>query len=209
MAATIGDIYEVNVNYAGPGGLAQNNFGFECVTNVAGDAQANLGAAFQTALVKSASGGLMYAMANSWQSTNLHVQDVKPGTLATYIRSYTAVVGRLAAESLPPQCCSVLSLRTALKGRSYRGRIYLPGLPETYDTAGALTATAVTDIGTIITNLLGVFGPAGTNGDWRLGVISRYLNKVKRAVPVITQVTSASLDAYVMSQRRRVAGVGR
>lgn len=209
MAATIGDIYQVSIIYALPSGGAQVNLGFECVTNVAGDAQANLGAAVQTALVKNTSGGLFYTVCDDASSQRLEVEDVKPGTLATYIRTYAAVAGSEAASEItPPQCAVLMSLRTALKGRSYRGRMYLPGVPESGQNAGTLGASFKTAMDTIPANLLAVFGPAGTNGDWRLGIISRYLNGVKRAVPVITQVTSATIDGTVRTQRRRVVGVG-
>lgn len=208
MSATIGDIYEVNFNLAQPGGVAQNNFGFECVTNVAGDAQANLGAAFQTALVKNTSGGLLYGVSSQFSSTNLHVQDVKPGSLATYIRTYSTVSGSNLTDPLPPQDAVCYSLRTALKGRSYRGRFYLAGVPKENTAGGTLTAGAITVYTTILTQLLAVFGPAGSNGDWRLCVISRYHNGIKRPSPVSTQVTSGSMDSVIRTQRRRVSGVG-
>jgi hypothetical protein len=209
MAATIGDIYAVSVIFSQPGGTAQCNFGFECVTNVAGDAQANLGAAFQTAMIKNTSGGLLNEVYSTTTTSRLEVEDVKPGTLATYVRTYSPVAGSaVSGESAPPQCAVVLSMRTALKGRSYRGRVYIPGLAETSQNAGQIASAGIAAYAAMATQLLAVFGPAGSNGDWRLAVISRYANKLKRLQPVATQVTSITADQTIRTQRRRVLGVG-
>lgn len=206
MSATVGDIYQVDVEYVGPGGAQFNTFGFVCVTNVAGDAQTNLAAAFKTAMVKNTSGGLLYGMAGDMSSSTLHVEDVKPGVLATLDYSYAAVAGSSIQANLPPQCAVLISAKTGTKGRSYRGRFYLPGPVQTDETDGLLSGAAVTAYTTIPTQLLSVFGPAGTNGDWRYAVISRYSNKQKRAVPIATQVTSLALDPVIATQRRRRYG---
>lgn len=203
MSAQVGDIREVLVNYTIPRGRAQNTFGFECVTNVAGADQANLASAFRTAMVKQTSGGLLYGMANDCACDSIWVDDVKPGTLARYVDASATVAGSSIQADLPPQCAVLYSLKTALKGRSYRGRFYLPGPVQTDETDGAWSAGAITAYTTILTQLLAVFGPAGSNGDWRLGVISRFSNKQKRAQPIITQVTSISLDPLVATQRPR------
>lgn len=203
MAAVIGDIREVRVNYTIPRGRAQNNFGFECVTNVAGADQAALATAFRTAMVKATSGGLLYGMANDCSCDSLWVDDVKPGTAARYIDASAVVAGSSAQADLPPQCAVLYSMKTALKGRSYRGRFYLPGPVQTDETDGAWSAGAITAYTTILTQLLAVFGPSGSNGDWRLAVVSRFANKQKRTVPVSTQVTSISLDPLVATQRPR------
>lgn len=209
MGAVLGDIYAVSVIYNLPGGIAQTNYGFQCIATVAGEAQQALGAAFQTALLKNTSGGLLHGTHNSVSSSRLWVTDVKPGELATYIRTYSAVAGDEASgEALPPQCAAVLSLRTALKGRSYRGRVYLPGMGEVSQSGGTWIAAQQAKYATIAAQLLAVFGPSGTNTDWRLAVISRWLNKVERATPVAVEVNAISADNLVRTQRRRVVGVG-
>lgn len=208
MAANQGDVYQVSVRYLGTGGFSFNGFGFVAAQAVAGDAQLDLGAAFQTAMIKSSSGGLLYGMNSSYGSTRLEVADIVPGVLATYERSYANVPGSDASDSLPPQCAVVFSLGTALKGRSYRGRFYLPGVCEGSTLAGALTAAATTNYLTISAQLLAVFGPSGSNANWRLAVISRYLNGVERVTPVGTPVTSVTLNTTIYTQRRRVAGYG-
>lgn len=208
MAASIGDIYEAQVIYNSPWGVLQNNFGFVAIASVAGDAQADLANAFKTALVKNTSGGLLYPVVDDVYCAEVDVEDVKPGTLATYLLTFSAIAGYLSADPLPPQTSAVLSHRTALKGRSYRGRTYLPPASEDFQAGGTWTGTAITAFSTVATQLLAVFGPSGSNTNWRFAVISRYLNGVLRAAPIATQVTSISVDTRVLSQRRRVLGVG-
>jgi len=203
----VGDITQIIVRYLSDTGIKVNTFGFICVTNVA-NGLSNLESAFRTAMIKNTSGGLLYAVSSFYSVDSLLVEDVKPGTAASYESSFTAVSGADTGDPLPPQCASVFSLRTGLKGRSYRGRFFLPATSETNQANGAVIGAYTTKLNTISAQLLAVFGPAGTNGDWRLGVISRYLNKVQRTTPVCTQVTSISIDPVLHTQRRRVYGVG-
>lgn len=202
-----GDIAQVSVVYNTPAGIAQNNFGF---VNILADAGglASLASKFTTAMVKNTSGGLLYEQVDDNFVTEVDVEDVKPGTAATYVYTFSAVSGRLAGDPVPAQIAAVLSLRTDLKGRSYRGRVYLPGISELDVDMKSFNAGAITAFSTIATQLLAVFGPAGSDTQWRLAVISRWNNKVKRATPVATQVTSIAVDTIPFSQRRRVFGVG-
>lgn len=208
MAAVIGDIYQVQVLYDFGTMRLQNNFGFTCVTNVAGDAQAALASAFRTALVKNTSGGLLYGLVDDVSVTEIDVEDVKPGTLATYVSTAAAVLGTDAQDPLPPSVALVATLHTALKGRSYRGRFYHGVYSEAGQSGGVWAAGVLTSAGTIATQLLAVFGPAGSNGDWRLSVISRFTAGAERPTPIATQVTAISLDSAVRNQRRRQIGVG-
>lgn len=205
--SAIGDIVQIVVPYVGPPGTLINDFGFVCVTSVS-DGLNNLANAFNTAMVKNSSGGLLHPVADDYVVSSVVAEDVKPGTAASVEITITPVAGFLAADPLPPQCSAVLSWRTALKGRAYRGRTYLPPSTEDAQSNGNWTSGALTDFNATITHLLEVFGPSGTNGDWRLAVISRVLNGVTRVTPVATQVTSGSVDSRVRTQRRRVLGVG-
>lgn len=208
MAASSGDIYAVRVQYSGPGGISENGLAFAARQAVAGDAQLDLANAFRTALIKNTSGGLLYGMTTNFSCTTIRVEDVKPGTLATFEQSAAAVAGNDAGQALPPQNAVVITLYTAVKGRSYRGRIYLPGVSENAWDGSAMVGAILTNYLTIPTQLLAVFGPSGSNANWQLVVVSRYLNKIKRATPVGTAVTSAVVDPIIHTQRRRVLGVG-
>lgn len=208
MAANAGDLRSVRVQYSGPGGIYENSFGFAARQAVAGDDLADLASAFRTALIKNTSGGLLYGLASLVSVTTIRVEDVKPGTVATQDSVAGAVAGSNAGDPLPAQCALVFTLATLVKGRSYRGRFYLPGVTEDEVTAGTLNGASVTSFTTIGTQLGAVFGPSGSNANWQLVVISRYLNGVKRATPVGTAVTTIVLDPVIRTQRRRVFGVG-
>lgn len=207
MASQVGDLAEVRFRWSGPGGIAENTFGFKCKLADAGGI-ANLGSVFATALAKNTSGGLLYNMTSDYSSSELLVEDVKPGTVATVSVTYATVSGTSGVDSLPPQCAVLFSLYTGTKGRSYRGRFYRPGIAEDQTGHGVLSAGMVTSMQTIAAQLMAVFGPSGSDTHWQLVVISRFLNKVKRATPVGTEVDAIALDTYVRTQRRRVLGVG-
>lgn len=202
-----GDLAEVRVRWATPGGIAENTFGFKCKAADSGGI-ANLASVFETAMIKNTSGGLVYTMPNSYSTNHLLVEDVKPGTVATVTASYTNVAGTSGVDSLPPQCAVLFSLYTGTKGRSYRGRFYRPGIAEDLQASGIINSTLVTACETIGTQLDAVFGPSGSDPHWQLCVISRYLNGIKRATPVGTEVTAIIVDTVVRTQRRRVLGVG-
>jgi hypothetical protein len=208
MSANTGDLYAVHVLYTTPGGVAENTFGFAARQAVAGDAQTDLANAFRTAMIKNTSGGLLFNMTAGFSCTTIRVEDVKPGTLATVESVAAAVTGNDAGQALPPQNAVVMTLYTASKGRSYRGRVYLPGVSENAWDGSAMPGAVLTNYLTIPTQLGAVFGPGGSNANWSLVVISRYLNKVKRGTPVGTAVTSIVVDPIIHTQRRRVLGVG-
>jgi hypothetical protein len=154
-------------------------------------------------MVKNTSGGLLYGMANDCATASMNVDDVVPGTAARLVYAYASVAGSNSNADLPPQCAVLFSAKTALKGRSYRGRFYVPGPVQTDETDGILSGTAITAYSTIATQLLAVFGPSGSNANWAYAIISRYHNKQKRTLPVGTPVISVSLDPVIATQRPR------
>lgn len=59
--------------------------------------------------------------------TNLFVQKVRPLPAAIpRLTNADAGAGLVAGDPLPPQTCGLIALQTALAGRSFRGRIYVP-----------------------------------------------------------------------------------
>lgn len=202
------DLVELDVNWNLAGaGLAQNTFGFKCI-NVGGATLASLATAFKTALVHGTAGGFLFQTSSSLSTSSITVKDIKPGTAVSYEYVYTPVAGQVTGDMLPPQCAFVYSLKTALKGRSYRGRFYLPGIPEVLNVGGQCAAASLANMVAVGTQLYTVFGPGGTNTDWQLVVISRWLNHAKRVTPVGTPVESIEFDPTIRTQRRRVLGVG-
>lgn len=85
--------------------------------------------------------------------------------------------GTLAStgQLLPTFNAAVVSVRTALAGRSRRGRFFLGGLREDYVAGNVLDPNYLSRVQTYINALLAAFGPSGSVGSERLVVHSRKL----------------------------------
>lgn len=95
--------------------------------------------------------------------------------------------------SIPQQAC-LLKLTTALRGRSYRGRIYLPFIDESQTSSGKITTGTVTSMATAWATFL---TDMGTDG-WTL-VVASYLHSTAQAV------TGLTVESESATQRRRMS----
>lgn len=99
----------------------------------------------------------------------------------------------------------VATLRTDLRGRNYRGRMYIAGhrSADVQDTLQATTAH--------ITSLLAALAALKTAIE-ALGavwvIVSHFVNKLPRAEGLKTPITALAMDPYWDSQRRRLFGRG-
>jgi len=116
------------------------------------------------------------------------------------------LVGTLTGPSLPNNCALVITKRTPLRGRSYRGRIYHPGLGEADVTANAVAAARVTALLTAY-GALRTFTAGAKN--YYMCVVSRYTDNAPRVTGIATRVNGFTTDGMVDSQRRRLPGRGR
>lgn len=177
---------------------------------------------------------LHYVKASPWDNTTLtqlcaaavskwaaHFASFMPNTLslveiiATDMASNTGpvvnfgtglpIVGGTTNPSLPNNCSVVVTKRTALRGRSYRGRIYHPGLTE----GMVIDNQVVTASLTLTMNAWNQFKVLAIGGDEALlCVVSRIQNDVPLATGIATLVTQLTSDGLVDSQRRRLPGRG-
>lgn len=109
--------------------------------------------------------------------------------------------GTISGLQLPTGTALCATLRTDLRGRNYRGRMYLPGIPLTkQESATNATNAYIADLLTALAALKTVI--EGLGAIWV--VVSHYLNKVARANGVKTPITAISMDSYFDSQRRRL-----
>lgn len=114
--------------------------------------------------------------------------------------------GTNAFAAMPNNVTLAVTLRTAQRGRSYRGRIYHIGLTEPQVTDNEVVPTIITLLSTAYAALLN----AANFGGCELAVISRQLNNVPRLIGVATPVIDTVIaDPVVDSQRRRLPGRGR
>lgn len=128
----------------------------------------------------------------------LDALDVNNGLHKEYTTGWTAA-GSIASAGPPPNCTTAIKLSTAFSGRSFRGRIYWPGLAGNQISSGLLTTTArdaiVAAVNTLRTSL-------ATGGD-ALAVVSYCSGGGWRSSAVVTPVTGVSGHTTINSQRRR------
>jgi len=107
------------------------------------------------------------------------------------------VPGSGGTSATPSECAPVITLRTNKRGRSYRGRIYLPCPNSSWiDTSGRLLAGTRDSTVAQLTGLMAALGGPSVAPFWELGVAS-YLRSEFTPVSVIT------MDLDVDVQRRR------
>lgn len=105
----------------------------------------------------------------------------------------------------PNNVSLTVQFKTALRGRSYRGRNYWPALTDGVVVNNEVTAAHVDAIVAVYTAFLGVVA-AG----WTWVVISRFTNNAPRNEGVTVPVqTALVVDNIVDSQRRRLPKRGR
>jgi hypothetical protein len=134
------------------------------------------------------------------------VVDVRPGT-SPLGEAACAAPGGAADDVMPPNDSLCVTLRTDVKGRTGRGRMYLNGYPEGSANGGYWEAAAQDAASALATALLTNFGQDGALPNMLWGVISRFEFKVKREVPAFTPINSFTVHNEVRSLRRRAVGV--
>jgi len=108
-----------------------------------------------------------------------------------------AAVGTAGGNTLPSEVAHVVTVRTGTRGRSYRGRIYLPASTATHiDATGSLLAADVTTTLAQFTGCAAALGGPAVAPFWELGVAS-YLHNV------FTPLSLFTMDAKCDVQRRR------
>jgi len=145
-------------------------------------------------------------------SVDLSLREVTITDLATATGySYTQAAptpnptGDVNAPGLPGSVAACVSFRTNNRGRSFRGRNYVPGICEASVQGNTIDNTAVTGIVAAYNQLVG----GGIASPWEFVVISRFANNAPRAAGVATPVSAVVMvDNNVDSQRRRLTGRG-
>ena len=145
------------------------------------------------------------------QSTVVRLVQIKAtdmrteGARGVILAAQPGDVGTHGSPMLPLNVAAVISLKTILRGRSYRGRVYHPGLCEDQVTNSNIATATAADLTAAygdFTQISTVVGPA------TLAVASRYHNGLPRTQGVLTQVTTVICQSVVGSQRRRLPGRG-
>lgn len=146
-------------------------------------------------------------LSNNIALREVYGTDLSSASGGTHTRTYTTPVpGSVVGESLPANCALCVSLRTAQRGRSFRGRSYVAGIPEE-----ASANSVVSNV--VAAPLLAAYQTLITSGDYTerfpLVVVSRVADGAPRVTGVATPIVTAVLTNQVISsQRRRLPGRG-
>ena len=115
------------------------------------------------------------------------------------------IAGENTGAAMPNNVAMCMSIRSAVGGRSGRGRNYIPGLPRSVFAANTLDATFAAALTGAYSDILAAGGDAG----WEAVVVSRFTGGLPRTTGVANAVTSNFfVDRIVDSMRRRLPGRG-
>lgn len=144
-------------------------------------------------------------------STNLVLEQIVATDLSAQIspqatvESGSLLIGDIPGDSAPNNAALCVSLRSAFRGRSARGRNYVAGIPDSARTRSRVDDTFITAIVDAYEQLLTV-GPQ-TSSTWV--VVSTRSNKQPRAEGVFLPVVSVLVvDNVLDSMQRRLPGRG-
>jgi len=112
------------------------------------------------------------------------------------------IVGTAVGNPVANQVAMVVTLQTAKRGRSYRGRNYWPGLPlASLASTASWGPTAVSDMDAAYLNLITALATPG----WVISILSRVQGKVHLTTGVATQVVSVRANAVLGTIRGRLS----
>ena len=112
--------------------------------------------------------------------------------------------GVQGGSMLPPQDAAIITWRTGFIGRKYRGRTYMPAIPELSQSGGVLDNASQLRYAAYAGALMSAFEADATG---RL-VLYHKATKTVIAPPAPTTITSFVVRSVVYTQRRRTLGVG-
>lgn len=152
--------------------------------------------------VANVSGDYADIIAPTVSITGFRVRNKTQPTFGTDYTLPSPILGTLTGHALPPQTAAVISWRTGLIGRRFRGRTYVWPATEDVQNEGQWGVGYVSALTAFGSSAL-TFTQAGFG--YTLCVYSE--NSETPGV-IATVVQSVVVDQYARSQRRRQVGVG-
>jgi hypothetical protein len=167
------------------------------------------GIAITQALTNSVGSAIKSALASSTHNANLSttvslsnigLRDIRTANQSEFVDTGGAVAGTSAGDLLPPQVALCITLRTALAGASFRGRVYLPGFSELTNAAAGVISFTTAPVAFVVAIKAALIANA-----LDLGVISRPdpLATPARAGQINVVTAIVARDAVWDTQRRR------
>lgn len=152
-----------------------------------------------------------YATFRIWQHSQLSLFQIKATDLTSesgptaVLTPTTGNVGTATGDALPFNVALLLSVHTAKRGKSYRGRLYIPGMCEPRCVASTFDSELVDAMQAAFS----YWDYLDVNGEpYAMQIVSRYHNGAPRTLGVHTDVSGWTAQPIVASQRRRLPGRG-
>jgi len=140
-------------------------------------------------------------MSSQADLVRIAVTDLRTQGLPQAINN-VAISGNQAIDIVTPGLAMVATLRTAQRGRAYRGRVFWSGFDETRINASRWLQGSADALVTTLELLRTTAALAG----WTMVVVSRQLDGQLRAAGVGTPVTGVEVrNLFPGTQRRRIA----
>lgn len=151
------------------GGIQENVLGAVVTGSPTFDqAMANaLGASIKSAFTSS---GMAARTHSSVALAAVGVRDLRNANLTEFLDQSAAVPGTATGDVLPRSVAFCVTLRTALSGKSFRGRCYLGGFAEPDNDTDGTASSAIVTAGPAF---VAAIGSAMTSNAMALGVLSR------------------------------------
>lgn len=131
-------------------------------------------------------------------------QSSDSGPVATF-GPFTSPTGQSPIFSAPNNVAFVVTHRTAARGRSFRGRSYICGIPADQINGSLVSSGFLSGVVAAFNNMRTAAETAG----YPFVIVSRFTNGNPRVIGVATSVTTCvAIDNAVDSQRRRLPGRG-
>lgn len=144
-------------------------------------------------------------LSSDWTATHVRAIDLSSPTGLSG-ENNLASPGGVGTESAPNNVAACVSLRTAQRGRSGRGRNFVPGIPNAVITLNTLSPTFIDDL---VSAYLTLVGAGSFTPGWELVVVSRQTGGALRPTGIAIPVTTVTMvTPYVRSMRSREVGHG-
>lgn len=189
----VGDIYHMTLMGTVFGNDVQSNFHYRQVAPVAGDPMTFLATEWETQL------GMLWA---NMITVNYSVPEIKIRQTGTPVGTIvtSSIAGQQTGENIPLNCPPIIAYKTALIGRRYMGRVFLPPCNEAnYNGVNVVTAQLLL-METFGLASLAVVNP-GPAPAFELVIYHKDTNTGTTVVNAIPRTTPGN-------QRRRRPGVG-
>ena len=149
---------------------------------------------------------LKFQMANDVSLESINVLDLEDAAGPSInISGGLPITGTNNDLPAPNNVAGVVSFLTDQRGRSYRGRNYVPGIPEpSWQDSISMTTGAAAALAAAYADLEDVATATGAEHV----VVSKYHDKAPRVAGIATPVTAYRVDTKFDSQRRRLSGRG-